>query len=183
MDARWTRLAVRSWGALVLAEVRQELAQSYPVYASWQTLDTQTEAEPRDLILLEPDSGGRTDEALKRLNSDISPAAFADPRKPRWVAKPAVAYLWARTVRCKTCRASIPLLKTRWLCRKDGKRIRLVIQPTPSRDGVLFTIEPFVPVPAGGPAARKAADRQSGQVPCPPREFGAPAVAGPAQCK
>ncbi len=32
--------------------------------------------------------------------------------------KPTVAYLWARTVTCKNCRTTIPLLKTRWLCKK-----------------------------------------------------------------
>ena len=37
--------------------------------------------------------------------------------------KPTVAYLWARTVTCKNCRATIPLLKTRWLCKKDNKRV------------------------------------------------------------
>src|SRR6266513_561326 len=35
--------------------------------------------------------------------------------------KPTVAYLWARTVTCKNCRATIPLLKTRWLCKKENK--------------------------------------------------------------
>ena len=29
--------------------------------------------------------------------------------------KPTVAYLWARTVKCKNCRATMPLLKTKWL--------------------------------------------------------------------
>lgn len=33
--------------------------------------------------------------------------------------KPTVAYLWARTVTCKNCRATVPLLKTRWLCKND----------------------------------------------------------------
>src|SRR5712692_5218077 len=39
--------------------------------------------------------------------------------------KPTVAYLWARTVKCKNCRATVPLLKTRWLCKKDRKRVLL----------------------------------------------------------
>ena len=47
---------------------------------------------------------------------------------PRWVAKPAVAYLWARTAACGNCRAEIPLLKTRWLCKKAEKRILLSME-------------------------------------------------------
>lgn len=43
--------------------------------------------------------------------------------------KPTVAYLWARTVKCKSCRATIPLLKTRWLCKKDKKRVLLTMEP------------------------------------------------------
>ncbi len=39
--------------------------------------------------------------------------------------KPATAYLWARTVICKNCRATLPLLKTRWLCKKDDKKVLL----------------------------------------------------------
>lgn len=42
--------------------------------------------------------------------------------------KPTVAYLWARTVTCKNCRATIPLLKTRWLCKKDNKRVVLTME-------------------------------------------------------
>jgi adenine-specific DNA methylase len=43
--------------------------------------------------------------------------------------KPTVAYLWARTVKCKNCRATIPLLKTKWLCKKDNKRVLLKVEP------------------------------------------------------
>src|SRR5438046_3268090 len=43
--------------------------------------------------------------------------------------KPTVAYLWARTVKCKNCRATVPLLKTRWLWRTDKKRVLLTLTP------------------------------------------------------
>src|SRR5713226_3374071 len=43
--------------------------------------------------------------------------------------KPTVAYLWARTVKCKNCRATMPLLKTKWLCKKDNKRVLLKVEP------------------------------------------------------
>lgn len=45
--------------------------------------------------------------------------------------KPTVAYLWARTVKCKNCRATMPLLKTKWLCKKDNKRVLLKVVPNP----------------------------------------------------
>src|SRR5579875_1153564 len=42
--------------------------------------------------------------------------------------KPAVTYLWARTIACKNCRATVPLLKTRWLCKKEKKRVVLTME-------------------------------------------------------
>ena len=60
---------------------------------------------------------------VQSLNAEFDDSYLKDPRKPRWIAKPTVAYLWARTVPCKQCRAILPLLKTRWLCKKDTKRV------------------------------------------------------------
>ena len=58
--------------------------------------------------------------------------------------KPTVAYLWARTVRCKNCRANIPLLKTTWLCKsKSGKRVLLELRPNEIRNDVVYTIRDF----------------------------------------
>jgi adenine-specific DNA methylase len=54
--------------------------------------------------------------------------------------KPTVAYLWARTVKCKNCRATIPLLKTKWLCKKDNKRVLLKVEPNAGRSGPVFSI-------------------------------------------
>ena len=54
--------------------------------------------------------------------------------------KPTVAYLWARTVKCKNCRATIPLLKTKWLCKKDNKRILLKVEPNANKTGPVFSI-------------------------------------------
>jgi len=67
--------------------------------------------------------------------------------------KPTVAYLWARTVTCKNCRATIPLLKTLWLCRKDNKRIRLEMKPRADKTGVDFeVVEGPSPRPSGHPS-------------------------------
>jgi putative DNA methylase len=54
--------------------------------------------------------------------------------------KSAVAYLWARTVRCKACGATIPLLKTRWLCKKDSKYVTLTLAQKKDGSGVDFGI-------------------------------------------
>jgi putative DNA methylase len=69
--------------------------------------------------------------------------------------KPTVAYLWARTVTCKNCRATVPLLKTRWLCKKDNKRVVLTMQPNSGKTGVIFGIQNDVPPLLKGSAAQK----------------------------
>lgn len=76
--------------------------------------------------------------------------------------KPTVAYLWARTVTCKNCRATVPLLKTRWLCKKDKKRVALIMQPNATRTGVIFGIQQDVPVAKGTAAQKREADKHAG---------------------
>lgn len=70
--------------------------------------------------------------------------------------KPTVAYLWARTVTCKNCRATVPLLKTRWLCKKDKKRVVLTMQPNTDKTGVVFGIQNDVPQAPKGKATKRA---------------------------
>src|SRR6266566_4874163 len=69
--------------------------------------------------------------------------------------KPTVAYLWARTVSCKNCRATVPLLKTRWLSKKDNKRVVLTMEPNANKTGVTFGIQNDAPSLAKGSAAQK----------------------------
>ena len=69
--------------------------------------------------------------------------------------KPTVAYLWARTVSCKNCRATVPLLKTRWLCKKDNKRVVLTMEPNAQRTGVVFGVQHNAPSLAKGSSAQK----------------------------
>ena len=85
-----------------------------------------------------------------------------DPRNPRWIAKPTVAYLWARTVSCKGCRATLPLLKTRWLCKKERKRVLLTMQPNTEHNGVIFDVETDVPQNGGNSAQRRENDKRLG---------------------
>ena len=70
-----------------------------------------------------------------------------------------MAYLWARTVACKQCRATLPLLKTRWLCKKDNKRVLLTMEPNADRTGVVFAVYPGVPQNGGNAAQRREHDK------------------------
>ncbi|GER84351.1 DNA methylase [Thermogemmatispora aurantia] len=76
--------------------------------------------------------------------------------------RPTVAYLWARTMRCKNCRAMVPLLKTRWLARTGKKRVALKMEPNAERTGVAFEIWEDVPLPTGTAQERRAFERRVG---------------------
>src|SRR2546425_3967347 len=69
--------------------------------------------------------------------------------------KPTVAYLWARTVTCKNCRATVPLLKTRWLCKKYKKRNLITMEPNADKTGVIFGVQQEVPKLSKGNTAQK----------------------------
>ncbi len=157
-DLAWQ---VRAWGRRVLAAARRRLAGRYPTYAAFQALKPGGKPfEPRPLALLDPDADGNTDAGS--LNAEFDAVYLKDPRNPRWVAKPTVAYLWARTVRCKGCRATVPLLKTRWLAKKRAKRILLAMTPNAERTGVVFAVEIDVPSGDGNAARRREHDKRVG---------------------
>ena len=73
-----------------------------------------------------------------------------------------MAYLWARIVTCKNCRATIPLLKTTWVCKTETKRIRLLIEPLADRTGVKFSLEYNVPERGGNAAQKRENDKKVG---------------------
>lgn len=151
---------VRAWGRWVLTEARRKLAKYYPTYAEFQPLEPGKPFEPRPLHLIETNEKGvpHADE----LNSDFDEAYLKDPRNPRWIIKPAVAYLWARTVTCKQCRAQVPLLKTRWLAKKDNKRVLLTMEPNADKTGVVFGIQANVPSNGGNAAQKRENDKRLG---------------------
>jgi putative DNA methylase len=153
---------VRAWGRWVLNQARRELAQYYPVYADFEPIDRDhpNPYEKQPMRLVPPTEDGLSD--VDSLNAEFSAEYLADKRNPRWVAKPTVAYLWARTVTCKNCRATIPLLKTRWLCKKDRKRVLLQMEPNRDRTGVVFGIKATVPVKGGNAAQRREHDKRLG---------------------
>jgi len=76
--------------------------------------------------------------------------------------KRAVAYLWARTANCKNCRATIPLLKTRWLSKTENKRVLLTMEPNTDKTGVVFGVQADLPVLGGDAAQRRENDKRVG---------------------
>lgn len=151
---------VRAWGRRVLADARKQLAPLYPTYGEWQPLIPGQPFEPQPMRLIEPDEHGIADAA--KLNADLTAEYLRNKYNPRWVAKPTVGYLWARTVKCKNCRATIPLLKTRWLCKKENERIRLLTETKPDGTGVTFSIEYNVPARGGSGAQKREHDKKLG---------------------
>ena len=157
-DLAWQ---VRAWGRHVLARARAALAERYPTYAEFQPLEPGgLPFEERPLMLLVPDEAGETDTGP--LNDAFDAVYLKDPRNPRWVAKSTVAYLWARTVRCKGCRATLPLLKTRWLAKKDNKRVMLTMMEKADGTGVDFSVETDVPRAGGNAAQQREHDKRLG---------------------
>ncbi len=139
---------LRARARRVLAAARRALARRYPVYAEFEPArrkgrrragaPPEPRYRPRPPRLLEPDERGRVSAAA--LNAEFDPEYLETGTNPRWVAKPPVAYLWARTARCANCRAEIPLLKTLWLCRKGSKRVLLTMTPRADGSGVAFGV-------------------------------------------
>ncbi|MEW5869076.1 MAG: DUF1156 domain-containing protein [Chloroflexota bacterium] len=152
---------VRAWGMWVLAQARRDLARFYPTYADFEPLvEVAHKVETRPMQPVPLNEDGTPD--IDALNAEFSAAYLKDRSNPRWIAKPTVAYLWARTVTCKNCRATIPLLKTRWLCKKDKKRVVLTMQPNMDKTGVVFGVQAKVPVQGGSASQRKAYDKEIG---------------------
>lgn len=156
-DLAWQ---VRAWGRKVLAEARKELAHLYPTYADWQPLISGQPFEPQPTQLIEPDQDGLAD--ASKLNAELTEEYLHNKRNPRWIAKPVVAYLWGRTVTCKNCRATVPLLKTTWVCKTETKRIRLLVEPRPDRTGVTFSLEYNVAERGGNAAQKRENDKKLG---------------------
>ncbi len=156
-DLAWQ---VRAWGRRVLARARTELASYYPTYAEFEAPTPGRIYVPRPMRLMEVDDAGVPQ--LDPLNAEFDDGYLKDPRNPRWIAKPTVAYLWARTVTCKQCRATLPLLKARWLCKKDRKRVLLTMALKADRTGVVFGMQNDVPQNGGNAAQRREHDKRIG---------------------
>jgi len=173
-DLAWQ---VRAWGNWVLKVARKELAEFYPTYATWEpVLETEKRKLPKDwlvkwkkehaseieakgLRLCPLTADGEVD--TKKLNEEFAADYLAEPTNPRWLPKQTVAYLWARMVKNKHHpETTIPLLKTRWLCKKDEKRVLLTMTLRPDGTGVEFGIEHDVPKVGGNTAQRREHDKR-----------------------
>lgn len=80
---------------------------------------------------------------------------------PAQDGKQATAYLWARTISCKNCRVSVPLLKTLWLAKSERARAALAVRN--SDHGIRITVNADVPNSGRTPADRKEFDRKTGK--------------------
>ena len=147
------------------------MAPRYPIYAEFEPVRRKGRRKsgsrpaarpyrPRPAQFLGPDDEGRVSTAS--LNAEFDSLYLEDDTNPRWIAKPPVAYLWARTVRCGDCRTEIPLLKTRWLCRKDRKRVLLTVKPGEGGAGIEFGIQHGVLEGSGSTAQKREHDRKLG---------------------
>jgi adenine-specific DNA methylase len=150
---------VRAWGQWVLSRVRTELAALYPTYADFEPLKKEQIAyEHRPMTLVPLTRNGTPD--INSMNAELSKDYLAVQANPRWIAKPTVAYLWARTVQCKNCRAQLPLLKTRWLCKTDRRRVLLTMAPKEDKRGVVFGIQADIPSQGGNAAQKREHDKR-----------------------
>lgn len=154
---------VRAWGRWVLKAARADLSRFYPTYAEYCSLKpyARVALDTREPLKLVP-----TNEAgeaqIELLNAGYAREYLDNPASPRWIAKPTVAYLWARTVKCKACRATVPLLKTRWLAKKDAKRVVLTMRPKEDRTGVEFGIDLNAKAMGGNAAQKREYDKKLG---------------------
>lgn len=155
---------VRAWGRWVLNKARKELDGLYPTYAEYCSIKPYRRFQldvDEPLKLVPTNDAGQ--HQVEMLNAGFDHAYLENPANPRWVAKPTVAYLWARTVSCKACRAEVPLLKTRWLAKKDNKRVVLTMRPREDRSGVEFGIDTDAKAQGGNAAQRREYDKKLGQ--------------------
>ncbi|WP_427913951.1 DUF1156 domain-containing protein [Ramlibacter sp. MMS24-I3-19] len=154
---------VRAWGLWVLKQARTHLAHFYPTYAEYCRLKPYARVEldtdePLKLVPVSDDGEPQID----LLNAGFDRTYLESEANPRWIAKPTVAYLWARTVKCKACRATVPLLKTRWLVKKDNKRVLLTMTPNSERTGVVFGLDRNAKVVGGNAAQKRESDKRQG---------------------
>lgn len=154
---------VRAWGRWVLREARKDLTRFYPTYAEYCALKPYRRGVLDTEEPLKPVSVNEAGEPqIDLLNAGFETDYLANLANPRWVAKPAVAYLWARTVLCKACRATVPLLKTRWLAKKDLNRVVLTMRPLEDKSGVEFGLDQNAKPQGGNAAQRREYDKRLG---------------------
>lgn len=154
---------LRAWGRWVLKQARRDLTRFYPTYAEYCRLKpyARVELDALEQLKLVPvnDDG---EPQIDLLNTGFDRNYLESEANPRWIAKTTVAYLWARTVKCKACRATVPLLKTRWLVKKDNKRVLLTMTPNSEGTGVVFGLDRNAKAIGGNAAQKRESDKRQG---------------------
>ncbi len=115
-ETTWGGLAkeVRYWGEWVLKKVKAEIGDLYPLIP---------------------------DPAYKKKREPVKSIFGTDEEVPPGYLVP-VAYLWTRTVTCKnpTCKATVPLLRQTWLCKKKDQFVALKVVAPKSAKRVRFEV-------------------------------------------
>jgi len=118
-DTTWGGLAdeVRYWGNWVLDKVKSEIGDLYPLIPDPEFKGKKTAVQAQWF------EGHATDDV---------PPGYLMP----------VAYLWTRTVTCKHphCRATVPLVKQTWLCKKEGRYAALKMIAPKDKKQVRFEV-------------------------------------------
>jgi putative DNA methylase len=118
-ESTWGGLAdeVRYWGNWVLQKVRAEINDLYPLIPNPKFKGKSAAVQA---TWLDEDA------------TDDLPPGYLIP----------VAYLWTRTVPCKNpdCRATVPLVKQTWLCKKPGRYVALKMVAPKGEKQVRFEV-------------------------------------------
>ncbi len=154
---------LRAWGQWVHARVAEELAAFYPVYVELRA-PRQKEALAWEAV----PPGTDPEEHARAKNAELFDGGEPGVDSPMWVVVPTMAYLWARTGPCKKCGADLPLLKTRWLSKKENTRAVLTMATVddgaaPGGKRVVFGVRMHLPVPKGNRNQKIAKDKEVGK--------------------
>lgn len=118
-ETTWGGLAneVRYWGEWVLKKVKAEIGDLYPLIP-----DPEFKGNKQTI---------QTDYLRDHSTEDVPPGYLMP-----------VAYLWTRTVTCKNpnCRATVPLVRQTWLCKKDKRYIALKMVAPQGKKKVRFEV-------------------------------------------
>ena len=113
----WGGLAaeVRYWGQWVLEKVKAEIGDLYPPIPDPESPVGRERMRERQTEFA---TEGFEQRGQMEFAKDL-PGGYLTP----------VAYLWTRTVTCKnpSCRATVPLVKQTWLCKKKDRYVALKI--------------------------------------------------------
>lgn len=123
-ETTWGGLAdeVRYWGDWVLQKVKAEIGDLYPAIPDMDS--------SKSTIVREKQSAMYFAKAAHK-EASVSPGQLTP-----------VAYLWTRTVRCKnaSCRATVPLVRQTWLCKKKDRYVALQMVTTGTEKRVRFKV-------------------------------------------